>query len=104
MAAAGAVDVNALSAGTTHTNVAGGGSVPTVRRYSLAINADGEKKSSGGSKVLSAKSELRDALTAFQQTFVMVDATKPDHPVMFASEGFYNMTGYNAAETIGKNW
>uniref|UniRef100_A0A126WZ05 non-specific serine/threonine protein kinase n=1 Tax=Mesotaenium caldariorum TaxID=31321 RepID=A0A126WZ05_9VIRI len=55
-------------------------------------------------KVLGQASQgLKDALTAFQQTFVMCDATKPDIPVMFASEGFYQMTGYNASEVIGKN-
>lgn len=98
-------DISQLAAGTTHSQVAGGGSVPTARRYSLGLNPDADpNRSSGTNKVLGAKAELRDALTAFQQTFVMVDATKPDYPVMFASEGFYQMTGYSALETIGKNW
>ncbi|CAI5457738.1 unnamed protein product [Closterium sp. Yama58-4] len=98
------VDVAGLSAGTTHTGVTGGGSVPTARRYSLGIvKPDGAGGDAGGTKVLSSKSELKDALTAFQQTFVMCDATKPDNPIMFASEGFYQMTGYTAQETIGKN-
>nr|AHZ63921.1 phototropin [Cylindrocystis cushleckae] len=58
----------------------------------------------GAGKVLGQASEgLKDVLTTFQQTFVMCDATKPDIPVMFASEGFYEMTGYNAKEVIGKN-
>nr|AML77889.1 putative LOV domain-containing protein [Cosmarium granatum] len=98
-------DAPPLVKGTTHDKVAGGGSVPTVRRYSLAQNPDAEPSRASGSanKVLGSKAELRDALTAFQQTFVMVDATKPDCPVMFASEGFYQMTGYSALETIGKN-
>nr|AHZ63913.1 phototropin [Penium margaritaceum] len=98
----------ALLPGTTHDRVTGGGSVPTARRYSLGINQPEAASSAapaagGGGAVLGAKAELRDALTAFQQTFVMVDATKPDYPVMFASEGFYQMTGYTALETIGKN-
>ncbi|CAI7880731.1 unnamed protein product [Closterium sp. NIES-54] len=98
------VDVAGLSAGTTHTGVTGGGSVPTARRYSLGIvQPGGVGGDAGGAKVLSAKSELKDALTAFQQTFVMCDATKPDNPIMFASEGFYQMTGYTSQETIGKN-
>ncbi|CAI5514070.1 unnamed protein product [Closterium sp. Naga37s-1] len=98
------VDVAGLSAGTTHTGVTGGGSVPTARRYSLGIvQPGGAGGDAGGAKVLSAKSELKDALTAFQQTFVMCDATKPDNPIMFASEGFYQMTGYTTQETIGKN-
>ncbi|GJP75658.1 hypothetical protein CLOP_g6082 [Closterium sp. NIES-67] len=98
------VDVAGLSAGTTHTGVTGGGSVPTARRYSLGIGPPGGAGGdAGGAKVLSAKAELKDALMAFQQTFVMCDATKPDNPIMFASEGFYQMTGYTAQETIGNN-
>nr|AHZ63912.1 phototropin [Planotaenium ohtanii] len=93
---------DALSSGTTHADVRGGGSVPTARRYSLKIEQT-PAGGSGASKVLSSKSELKDALSAFQQTFVMADGTKPDFPIMFASEGFYQMTGYTPLETIGKN-
>lgn len=48
--------------------------------------------------------DLRDALAAFQQTFVVSDATKPDYPIMYASGGFFNMTGYTSKEVIGRNW
>lgn len=48
--------------------------------------------------------ELRDALATLQQTFVVSDATKPDCPIMYASTGFFTMTGYSAKEVIGKNW
>nr|AML76773.1 putative LOV domain-containing protein [Eupomatia bennettii] len=47
--------------------------------------------------------ELRDALSSFQQTFVVSDASKPDHPIMYASAGFFKMTGYLAQEVIGRN-
>nr|AML77838.1 putative LOV domain-containing protein [Pistia stratiotes] len=47
--------------------------------------------------------ELRDALSAFQQTFVVSDATKPDYPILYASAGFYKMTGYLTKEVIGRN-
>nr|AML78115.1 putative LOV domain-containing protein [Eriospermum lanceifolium] len=47
--------------------------------------------------------ELREALSAFQQTFVVSDATRPDHPVLYASAGFFKMTGYLAKEVIGRN-
>lgn len=47
--------------------------------------------------------ELRDALATLQQTFVVSDATKPDCPIMYASTGFFTMTGYSAKEVIGKN-
>jgi PAS domain-containing protein len=48
--------------------------------------------------------ELRAALSAFQQTFVVSDATRPDHPILYASAGFFNMTGYSANEVVGRNW
>ncbi|KZV23951.1 phototropin-1 [Dorcoceras hygrometricum] len=42
--------------------------------------------------------DLRNALSAFQQTFVVSDATKNDYPIMYASAGFFKMTGYTSKE------
>ncbi|ERN11433.1 phototropin-2 isoform X1 [Amborella trichopoda] len=47
--------------------------------------------------------ELKDALSTLQQTFVVSDATKPDCPIMYASAGFFSMTGYSPKEIIGRN-
>lgn len=47
--------------------------------------------------------ELKDALATLQQTFVVSDATKPDCPIVYASSGFFEMTGYSSNEVIGKN-
>nr|AHZ63879.1 phototropin [Isoetes tegetiformans] len=47
--------------------------------------------------------ELTNALSTFQQTFVVSDATRPDYPIVYASAGFYEMTGYTAKEVIGRN-
>ncbi|KAL3620642.1 Phototropin-1 [Castilleja foliolosa] len=47
--------------------------------------------------------DLKDALSTFQQTFVVSDATKPDHPIMYASAGFFKMTGYTSKEVVGRN-
>ncbi|KAL2470420.1 Phototropin-1 [Abeliophyllum distichum] len=47
--------------------------------------------------------DLKDALSAFQQTFVVSDASKPDFPIMYASAGFFKMTGYTSKEVIGRN-
>ncbi|KAF2286355.1 hypothetical protein GH714_015253 [Hevea brasiliensis] len=47
--------------------------------------------------------ELKDALATLQQTFVVSDATKPDCPIMYASSGFFRMTGYTSEEVIGRN-
>lgn len=48
--------------------------------------------------------ELKAALATLQQTFVVSDATKPDCPIMYASSGFFSMTGYSSKEVIGRNW
>ena len=48
--------------------------------------------------------ELKDALSTLQQTFVVSDATKPDCPIVYASSGFFEMTGYSSKEVIGRNW
>nr|AML76835.1 putative LOV domain-containing protein [Helenium autumnale] len=47
--------------------------------------------------------DLKDALSTLQQTFVVSDATKPDCPIMYASSGFFTMTGYSSKEVIGRN-
>ncbi|KAL8154838.1 hypothetical protein AgCh_000258 [Apium graveolens] len=47
--------------------------------------------------------ELKDALATLQQTFVVSDATKPDCPIVYASSGFFDMTGYSSKEVIGRN-
>ncbi|KAF5191318.1 Phototropin-2 [Thalictrum thalictroides] len=47
--------------------------------------------------------ELKDALASLQQTFVVSDATRPECPIMFASSGFFSMTGYSSKEVIGRN-
>ncbi|KAK8641540.1 hypothetical protein V6N13_010937 [Hibiscus sabdariffa] len=47
--------------------------------------------------------DLKDALSTFQQTFVVSDATKPDYPILYASAGFFRMTGYTSSEIVGRN-
>lgn len=71
-------------------------------RSSEDSDGGGGGKEKGGLPRVSE--ELREALSAFQQTFVVSDATKPDHPIMYASEGFFRMTGYTSREVIGRNW
>nr|AML77445.1 putative LOV domain-containing protein [Portulaca pilosa] len=79
---------------------------------------DGPRRESGGSVRSSGDSadgglvrgiiprvseDLKDALSTFQQTFVVSDATKSDYPILYASEGFFKMTGYTSREVIGRN-
>uniref|UniRef100_A0A0E0E758 PAS domain-containing protein n=1 Tax=Oryza meridionalis TaxID=40149 RepID=A0A0E0E758_9ORYZ len=41
------------------------------------------------------KSSVKDALSSLQQTFVVSDATRPDCPIIYATEEFFTMTGYS---------
>ncbi|KAG9153731.1 hypothetical protein Leryth_005861 [Lithospermum erythrorhizon] len=57
----------------------------------------------GNEKGLRVSEDLKDALSTFQQTFVVSDATKNDNPIMYASAGFFKMTGYSSREVVGRN-
>ncbi len=46
---------------------------------------------------------LMQSLTKAQHNFVVSDPSLPDNPIVFASAGFYNMTGYTASDIIGRN-
>lgn len=46
---------------------------------------------------------LVEALTKSQTNFVVSDPNLPDNPIVFASHGFYELTGYTPAEVIGRN-
>ncbi|XP_078438276.1 phototropin-2-like isoform X2 [Wolffia australiana] len=71
-----------------------------VSGKSAAVSID----SSAGSEVIPRVSqELKDALSTLKQTFVVSDATRPDCPIMYASAGFFTMTGYSSKEVIGRN-
>jgi hypothetical protein len=87
----------------------------TGRPQGVAARPSGSERSSGSSLEERATSgtgkglprvseELRAALSAFQQTFVVSDATCPDHPILYASAGFFNMTGYSSKEVVRRNW
>ncbi len=47
--------------------------------------------------------KLVQALTVSQQNFVVSDPNLPDNPIVFASSGFYDLTGYTPAEVVGRN-
>nr|AML79491.1 putative LOV domain-containing protein [Pediastrum duplex] len=50
-----------------------------------------------------AAGQLTQVLAGLKHTFVVADATLPDCPLVFASEGFYQMTGYGPDEVLGHN-
>nr|AML78800.1 putative LOV domain-containing protein [Linum strictum] len=88
---------------------AGEGSFKAVRRSSGEQGGGGvmssrtSEESEFGSALPRVSQELKDALATLQQTFVVSDATKPDCPILYASSGFFTMTGYSSKEVIGRN-
>nr|AML79424.1 putative LOV domain-containing protein [Apocynum androsaemifolium] len=79
----------------------------TSRRDSgNSVRSSGDLSDDGAGKERAfprVSEDLKDALSTFQQTFVVSDATKPDYPIMYASAGFFKMTGYTSKEVIGRN-
>ncbi|TVU03487.1 hypothetical protein EJB05_50971 [Eragrostis curvula] len=76
----------------------------TGRPQGVAARSSGSSfEHTTGAGVPRVSEELRAALSAFQQTFVVSDATRPDHPILYASAGFFNMTGYSSKEVVGRN-
>eukprot|EP00526_Cylindrotheca_closterium_P002685 CAMPEP_0113615892 /NCGR_PEP_ID=MMETSP0017_2-20120614/7945_1 /TAXON_ID=2856 /ORGANISM="Cylindrotheca closterium" /LENGTH=1002 /DNA_ID=CAMNT_0000525163 /DNA_START=225 /DNA_END=3233 /DNA_ORIENTATION=+ /assembly_acc=CAM_ASM_000147 len=46
---------------------------------------------------------LLENLIKEQQSFCMTDPKQPDNPIVYASENFYQLTGYTKAQTLGRN-
>ncbi|KAJ6831090.1 phototropin-1A-like [Iris pallida] len=79
-------------------------SATLARDSGASCRSSGDSAAGGGRTGMPRVSEeLREALSTFQQTFVVSDATRPDHPILYASAGFFNMTGYLSKEVIGRN-
>lgn len=71
---------------------------------STRTSCDSSDIDDGGGGIPRISEDVMGALSAFQQTFVVSDATKSDYPVLYASAGFFKMTGYTSKEVIGRNW
>lgn len=77
--------------------------LPTVPASRTSETSDAGSDTSHPSNLPKVSREIKDALSTFQQTFVVSDATQPDFPILYASAGFFNMTGYTPKEVIGRN-
>nr|AML78086.1 putative LOV domain-containing protein [Homalosorus pycnocarpos] len=49
------------------------------------------------------KDNLREALQRAEFNFVLTDPRIEDNPIVYASDGFLQMTGYTAEEVLGRN-
>lgn len=47
--------------------------------------------------------QLMESLTSGQQNFVLSDPRLPDNPIVFATPGFYKLTGYSQEQVLGRN-
>nr|AML79642.1 putative LOV domain-containing protein [Uncarina grandidieri] len=93
---------HAIGMGASDLSGEGERSKNSLERYSVG-SARMSEESSVGSDFPRVSQEIKDALATLQQTFVVSDATKPDCPIVYASSGFFTMTGYSSKEVIGKN-
>jgi PAS domain S-box-containing protein len=62
-------------------------------------SVDGKKASA----LVRSDFQLIDSLSAGQQNFVLSDPRLPDNPIVFATPGFYKLTGYTAEQVLGRN-
>ncbi len=46
---------------------------------------------------------LQNAIAAVENGILICDASRPELPITFANNGFYEMTGYASGEVLGKN-
>ena len=79
-----------------------GGDTSKKNSFLVDLTRTSEEDGAGGA-FPRVSQELKDALATLQQTFVVSDATKPDCPIIYASGGFFTMTGYSSKEVIGRN-
>ena len=65
----------------------------------------GERNGDNSSPTSLVKSDfsLMESLSSGQQNFVLSDPKLPDNPIVFASPGFYKLTGYSQGEVLGRN-
>nr|AML77872.1 putative LOV domain-containing protein [Linum usitatissimum] len=71
-----------------------------------SVRSSGEYSDDAGNEsrgIPRVSEDIKAALSSFQQTFVVSDGTKPDYPILYASEGFFKMTGYTSKEVVGRN-
>jgi len=63
---------------------------------------EGETKNES-TPLLRSDFSLIESLTSGQQNFVLSDPRLPDNPIVFASPGFYELTGYTREQVLGRN-
>nr|AML77736.1 putative LOV domain-containing protein [Sargassum fusiforme] len=86
-----------------------GGSSSSIPRSRLKLDGGGEGGRSkehrvpSALKLMSPSYQTVKALSESQANFILTNPNLPDCPIIFASQGFLDLTGYEASKVIGKN-
>lgn len=65
--------------------------------------SDSDEKGSEKTALIKTDFSLIESLTSGQQNFVLSDPRLPDNPIVFATPGFYELTGYTREQVLGRN-
>jgi PAS domain S-box-containing protein len=91
---------------------------PLLVSYNSGCNTDVSSSSEGGGLSSSQQQQqqqqptatlerhdynLIQAIQAAQRSFVLTDPSLPDNPIIFASKGFLELTGYKLEDILGRN-
>lgn len=94
------------------SRVGSGGSRTRPKLECVGSSASGSRNHGGGSKDRRIPSALKlmspsyqsvKALAESQANFILTNPNLPDCPIIFASQGFLELTGYEGSQVIGKN-
>nr|AML79079.1 putative LOV domain-containing protein [Sargassum hemiphyllum] len=86
-----------------------GGSSSSISRSRLKLEGGGEGGRSkercvpSALKLMSPSYQTVKALSESQANFILTNPNLPDCPIIFASQGFLDLTGYEASKVIGNN-
>lgn len=62
-----------------------------------------EEKDDKSTALVKSDFQLMESLSSGQQNFVLSDPRLPDNPIVFATPGFYKLTGYTQEQVLGRN-
>ena len=77
-------------------------SIP-VQSAETTVKGAASKKMSAAKTFPRVALDLATTVERVQQNFVISDPSIPDCPIVFASDGFCEMTGYDRYEILGRN-
>ena len=98
----------AAAASSSSSSAAASGSAAATSAAASGVDTGGILAPPGADPVKTTYLEgtdyaLVEALSKSQQNFVVSDPGLPDNPIVFASQGFYDLTGYGPEEVVGHN-